>query len=294
MAIRESKSRKVFNVANVLFMAMLVIVTAYPLYYVIVAAFSNSNLLMRHTGVLLGPLGFNLDSFKSVFRNPNIMNGLKNTIIILVMGTGMNMLMTSLTAYALSRKGLMLGKAVMLFITFTMYFGGGLIPSYLLINGLHLTNTYWAVTLPGAISTYNLIVMKTGFANVPDSLEEAARIDGASHFTILMRIYLPLAKATCAVIFLYYAIGHWNSWFNAMIYMQKARHLQPLQLVLRGILIANDTTSMSGGGSGIDQEAIGESIKYAVIVVTTVPILTLYPFLQKYFVQGVMVGAVKG
>lgn len=294
MIIKESKGRRVFNAVNILIMFLLIIIMAYPMYYVVMASFSNSNELMRHTGVLLKPLGFNLNAFKSVFYNPNILRGYKNTLIILVIGTAVNMAMTSLTAYALSRKGLMFGNAITMFIVFTMFFGGGLIPTYLLVNSLGIMNTYWAVILPGAMSTYNFIIMRTGFAAVPESLEEAARIDGASHPIILIKIFIPLAKATMAVILLYYVVGHWNSWFAAMIYMQKRRDLQPLQLVLRGILIANDTASMQGGELGVDQEAIGESIKYAVIVVSTLPILVVYPFLQKYFVQGVMIGAVKG
>ena len=294
MVIKESLGRKTFNLFNVLFMLFLIIIMAYPIYYVIMASLSDSNELMRHTGILLKPLGINFNAFESVFKNPNILRGYKNTLIILVLGTSINMVMTALTAYALSRKGLMFGNAITMFMVFTMFFGGGLIPTYLLVNNLGLTNTYWSVVLPGAMSTYNFIIMRTGFASIPDSLEEAARIDGASHFTILCTIYVPLAKATMAVILLYYVVGHWNSWFQAMIYMQKARELQPLQLVLRGILIANDTSSMQGAGVAADQEAIGESIKYAVIVVATLPILIVYPFLQKYFVQGVMIGAVKG
>lgn len=294
MIRKESKSRRIFNAVNVVIMFFLIIVMAYPIYYVVMASFSNSNELMRHTGVLLKPLGFNVSAFKSVFNNPNILRGYKNTLIILVAGTAVNMALTSLTAYVLSRKGLMFGNAITMFIVFTMFFGGGLIPTYLLVNNLGIMNTYWAVILPGAMSTYNFIIMRTGFAAVPESLEEAARIDGASHPIILIRIFIPLAKATMAVILLYYVVGHWNSWFAAMIYMQKRRDLQPLQLVLRSILIANDTASMQGAEVGVDQEAIGESIKYAVIVVSTLPILVVYPFLQKYFVQGVMIGAVKG
>ena len=294
MVIKQSAGRRAFNVFNIIFMLFLIVVTAYPIYYVIVASLSNSNELMRYSGVLLAPLRANIDAYKSVAANPSILRGYKNTIIILALGVSINMIMTSLTAYGLSRKGVMFGNAITMFIVFTMFFGGGLIPSYLLVNSLGINNTYWAVILPGAMSTYNFIIMRTGFAAVPDSLEEAARIDGASHFVILTRIFIPLAKATMAVILLYYTVSHWNSWFPAMIYLQKARNLQPLQLVLRGILIANDTSQMSGGGTTVDQEAIGESIKYAVIVVSTLPILVIYPFLQKYFVQGVMIGAVKG
>ncbi len=287
-------SRKVFNVCNILFMILLITVAAYPIYYVLIASLSDSKELMRNSGLLLKPLKANLAAYKSVFENPNILRGYKNTIIILVLSVSINMVLTSLTAYALSRKNLMLGNALTMIIVFTMFVSGGLIPTYLLVDSLGIMNTYWAVVLPGAMSTYNFIILRTGFAAVPDSLEEAARIDGASPLRILFVIFIPLTKATMAVIFLYYTVSHWNEWFGAMIYLQKARELQPLQLVLRGILITNDTDTMTGGGSAANQEAIGESIKYAVIVVSTFPILVIYPFLQKYFVQGVMIGAVKG
>ena len=287
-------SRKVFNVCNILFMILLITVAAYPIYYVLIASLSDSKELMRNSGLLLKPLKANLAAYKSVFENPNILRGYKNTIIILVLSVPINMVLTSLTAYALSRKNLMLGNALTMIIVFTMFVSGGLIPTYLLVDSLGIMNTYWAVVLPGAMSTYNFIILRTGFAAVPDSLEEAARIDGASPLRILFVIFIPLTKATMAVIFLYYTVSHWNEWFGAMIYLQKARELQPLQLVLRGILITNDTDTMTGGGSAANQEAIGESIKYAVIVVSTFPILVIYPFLQKYFVQGVMIGAVKG
>lgn len=294
MHIKDSIGRKIFNVCNVCFMILLVIVTAYPVYYVIIGSFSDSNELMRNTGILWRPLGLNVAAYKAVFQNPNIIRGYRNTLIILALTVSVNMIVTSLTAYALSRKGLMFGKAITMMMMFTMFFSGGLIPSYLLIDRLGIMNTYWALVLPAAMSTYNFIIMRTGFASVPQSLEESARIDGASHFMILVRIFIPLAKSTVAVILLYYAVSCWNSWFAAMIYLQQARNLQPLQLVLRGILIANDTASMSGGGTSADQEAVSESIKYAVIVVSTLPIMVVYPFLQKYFVQGVMIGAVKG
>ena len=294
MTQKDSMSRKVFNVCNILFMILLITVAAYPIYYVLIASLSDSKELMRNSGLLLKPLKANLAAYKSVFENPNILRGYKNTIIILVLSVSINMVLTSLTAYALSRKNLMLGNALTMIIVFTMFVSGGLIPTYLLVDSLGIMNTYWAVVLPGAMSTYNFIILRTGFAAVPDSLEEAARIDGASPLRILFVIFIPLTKATMAVIFLYYTVSHWNEWFGAMIYLQKARELQPLQLVLRGILITNDTETMTGGGSAANQEAIGESIKYAVIVVSTFPILVIYPFLQKYFVQGVMIGAVKG
>ncbi len=294
MHIKESMSRKVFNVVNILIMLALITVTLYPLLYVLFASFSNSFELMRHQGLLYKPEGFSVAAYYAVFKNPNILQGYRNTIIILVSGVVINILMTALGAYVLSRKNVMFRNGIMLFIMFTMFFNGGLIPTYLLVRDLGLTNTYWSVILPTAISTYNLIIMRTGFAAIPDSMEESAKIDGATHLTILVRIMFPLAKPVIAVMVLYYAVSHWNSWFPAMIYMQRSRELQPLQLILRGILIENDTSSMLGDSAIGDQESISESIKYAVIVVATVPILVIYPFLQKYFVKGIMIGAVKG
>ena len=295
MHIKESPSRKAFNIFNVVFMLFMVVITLYPIYYVVMASFSQSNELMRHQGILLKPAGFSFAAYKEVFKNPNIWTGYKNTLIVLVASTVVSMVLTSLCAYVLSRKNVLFNAPITLFIMFTMYFGGGMIPTYLIVNGLGLTNTYWALILPTAISTYNMIIMRTGFMGIPDSLEESAKIDGASHWTILWKVVIPLAKPTMAVILLYYAVSCWNSWFNAMIYLQKRRDLQPLQLVLRGILIENDTASMmeSGGNMG-DQEGVAETIKYAVIVVSTLPILCAYPFLQKYFVKGIMIGAVKG
>ena len=296
MNIKESFGRKVFNVINVIIMLFLIVVTLYPLLYVVFASLSNSNEFMKQSGLLLKPAGFSWAAYKAVFKNPNILTGYKNTIIVLVAGTAINIFLTSLAAYFFSRKNVMFKNVLMMFVMFTMFFSGGMIPSYLIVKGLGLLDTYWALLLPVGISTYNMIIMRTGFAAIPDSLEESAKIDGANHWTILFRIVFPLAKPTIAVIVLYYAVAHWNSWFNAMIYLQKRRDLQPLQLILRSILLENDTNNMTAGTAvpGTDTENIAETIKYAVIVVATVPILAIYPFLQKYFVKGIMIGAVKG
>jgi putative aldouronate transport system permease protein len=230
-----------------------------------------------------------------VFRNPMIVGGYINTIIIVVAGVTINITFTAIAAYFVSRKNVMWSKAMMIMIIITMYFNGGLIPNYFNIKDLGLYDSLWSLMLPGAISTFNLIIMRTAFLGVPDSLEESARLDGANHFVILFRIILPLTMPTVAVLVLYYAVGHWNAWFNAMIYL-KSRSKFPLQLILREILIQNDTTSMTAGiaGDSGDKLSIAETIKYASIIVATVPILCVYPFLQKYFVKGVMVGAVKG
>lgn len=294
MHIKESPSRKAFNVFNIIFMLCMIVITLYPLLYVVFASMSDSNELMKHSGLLLKPVGFSWAAYKAVFKNPNILQGYKNTIIVLISSVAVSMFLTCLAAYVLSRKNVLFNGVITFIIMFTMFFSGGMIPTYLLVNNLGLTNTYWALILPGAISTYNMIIMRTGFAAIPESLEESAKIDGANHFTILFKIVIPLAKPTMAVIVLYYAVACWNSWFNAMIYLQKRRDLQPLQLILRGILIENDTSNMQDGNVGQDTESIAESIKYAVIVVATLPILAIYPFLQKYFIKGIMIGAVKG
>ncbi len=294
MHIKESPSRKAFNVFNIIFMLCMIVITLYPLLYVVFASMSDSNELMKHSGLLVKPVGFSWAAYKAVFQNPNILQGYKNTIIVLISSVAVSMFLTCLAAYVLSRKNVLFNGVITFIIMFTMFFSGGMIPTYLLVNNLGLTNTYWALILPTAISTYNMIIMRTGFAAIPESLEESAKIDGASHFTILFKIVIPLAKPTMAVIVLYYAVACWNSWFNAMIYLQKRRDLQPLQLILRGILIENDTSNMQDGNVGQDTESIAESIKYAVIVVATLPILAIYPFLQKYFIKGIMIGAVKG
>jgi putative aldouronate transport system permease protein len=212
-------------------------------------------------------------------------------LFIVIVGTLINVILTSFGAYYLSRKGQTASKAVGLFILFTMFFSGGMIPVYLNVDSLGLANKIWAVIIPNAINTFYLFIMKTAFAGIPDSMEESAKLDGANHLTILFRIYMPLSKAVLAVMVLYYGVDHWNAWFNAMLYFRD-RSLYPLQLILREILIANDMTQMVN--LSVDTEQIAETIKYAVIVVATMPILCLYPFLQKYFVKGVMIGAIKG
>ena len=293
MSIKRSAGEKVFNGFNIALMIVLTILTLYPITHVLFASMSDSNLLLAHRGLILKPIGFNLASYKNVFENPMIMRGYLNTILVVVVGVSLNIFLTSLGAYVLSRKNVLWSNMLVKFVIFTMFFGGGLIPFYFTVKGLHIDDTYLALILPGAINTFNLIIMRTAFAAVPDSLEESAKLDGASHFTILFKIIFPLSLPTVAVIVLYYTVGHWNAWFNANLFIQN-RNLYPLQLVLREILIQNDTTSMSAGASQVDQEAIGESIKYAVIVVATLPILCIYPFLQKYFAKGALVGAVKG
>ena len=270
---KETLGRKIFIVINGILLFFLTAVTLYPLLYVVFASFSNANALMAHDGALLYPL--------------------KPTIaFVVISGTTLNIVMTTAAAYFFSRKNVMHQKLLLRIVMFTMYFSGGLIPTYLWIKKLGLIDNLLVLIIPGAITTTNMIILRTAFYNVPESLEESARIDGAGHFTLLTKIIVPLIMPTLAVIALYYSVGHWNSWFNASIYIKK-KTLYPLQLVLREILISNDTSAMMDDVALSEQAYISETIKYAVIVVSTVPILCLYPFLQRYFVQGIMVGAVK-
>lgn len=293
MRIRQSKGELLFTIVNIGLMIGLIVVTLYPLLYVAFASFSDPATLMTTRGLLLRPLGFTLEAYIRVFDNPMILTGYRNTLFYVVGGTALNLLMTMLAAYALSRRNVMFRRPLMLLIVFTMFFSGGLIPTFLLVGRtLNLMDTPWALILPGAIHTVNLIIMRTAFEGIPYELEEAARIDGANDFTILFRVALPLSMPVVAVMILFYAVGHWNAFFSAMVYL-RTRDLYPLQLILREILISNSTEMMTAGVASGDVMPIGETIKYATIVVATVPILFVYPFLQRYFVKGVMIGAIK-
>ena len=290
---KSSFSRKIFTLINTLLLLGFSIICLYPVLYVIFGSLSDANMLMKYSGFLWKPIGINLDAYKALGQNKMILVGYGNTLFVVIVATTINIIMTTIGAYVLSRKNLMLKKVIMIYIMITMYFSGGIIPGYLNIRNLGLYDSLWALILPAAITTYNLIIMRTSFEAIPDSLIEAATIDGAGHGTIMFKVVLPLAKATVAVMILYYGVAHWNSWFTAAIYLQN-RMKYPLQLVLREILIQNDTSMMMQGGSVNNNSNIAETIKYAVIVVATIPILCVYPFLQKYFAKGALVGAVKG
>lgn len=290
---RKSFGEWLFDTFNYTLLTLITVCTLYPLIYVLFASLSDPTLYMQHTGILWKPLKFSLNAYRLVFDNPMIIQGYLNTFFIVAFGLVLNITLTAFGAYALSRKSLRYRKQLMLFIVFTMFFSGGLIPLYFTVKGLELTNTLWALIIPQAISAFNLIIMRTAFEAVPDSLEESAKIDGANEFVILFRIMMPLCMPVIAVMLLYYGVSHWNSWFQAMIYLQD-RSLYPLQLVLRELLLLNDASSMATGASGGEVAVIGETLKHATIIVATVPILFVYPFLQKYFVKGALIGAIKG
>jgi len=242
--------------------------------------------------MLLAPMNPNINAYRLVFNNPNLLVSYGNTLFYVVTGASISMLLTIMGAYAFSRRGAKLVPFMLFFIVFTMWFSGGMIPYFLLVRDLGMFNTRFAMIIPRAITTFNLIIMRTAFQQIPASLEESAKIDGAKDLTILFRIVLPLSTPVIAVMVLFYTVSQWNSWFDAMLFINK-RELYPLQIILREILVLNSYDSMTAGTFQGDQVQIGETIKYASVIVATVPILMVYPFLQKYFVKGIMVGAIK-
>lgn len=293
MKIKKTPGEQVFDIFNAVFMVLLMIVTLYPFYYVLAASFSMPAAMAAHRGPLLFPDGFQVESYKLVFANPDIASGFLNTIFYVIAGTILNILLTLMMAYVLSRKDLMLKKILMWMIMFTMFFGGGMIPTYIMMSQIGVMGTRFSVILPGLIGVTNVIIMRTAFQGVPDGLEESARIDGANDIVILWKVMVPLVMPTIAVMILFYGVGHWNSWFNAMLYLRD-RGKFPLQLILREILVYSGTGDMLISWGQFDGQDMSEIIKYSTIIVSTVPIICIYPFLQKHFVKGVMIGAIKG
>ena len=281
----------IFDSCNTILLLFLAIICLYPIYYCLVASLSNPTELAAAGGFMLWPHGVQFEAYRSVFANEEILTGYLNTLFYVGVGTCLNLVLTVMGAYVLSRKRLYLKRFLNLYVTLTMFVSGGLVPLYLVVKGLHLLNTRLAIVLTVAVNTYNMIMARTYFQTIPASLEESARIDGAGELKILFSIMVPLSGPIIAVLALYYAVGHWNSWFREMIYLSD-RSKYPIQLFLREILILNEVSAASQDFSA-DKMPIAESIKYATIVVATVPILCVYPFVQKYFVKGVMIGAVK-
>ena len=296
MKIKQSPSRIAFLVFNYLFLAFLGFLFITPVWHVVMASFSDAGKLTSHTGVVWWPLGdLNLGGYKIVLNSPSIGSGYANTAFYVIVGTLISLVLTIMGAYALSRNTMKYRGTIMLFLSFTMLFNGGMIPTYMVVkNVVHMYDTRWAVIIPSAISVFNLIILRTAFSQVPESLVESAKLDGASEWTIMFRIIVPLSKATIAVILLYYAVGIWNSWFPAMIYL-KGREKYPLQLILREILLLNDTGVMTTSADAVKNVQLERKlVKYCTIIVSTLPIMCFYPFIQKYFTKGVMIGAVKG
>lgn len=291
----KSTSYRVFEIFNVLLMIIICLVCVAPVLHTIFSSVSDPLRLTRHTGILLMPLGFTLRGYELIFSRDTIFVGYGNTIFYVLSGVSISMFLTAVGGYALSRKNVLWNNAIMFFIAFTMLFNGGLIPFYMVVRGLGMINTRFAIIIPTAVSVFNLIIMRTALMQIPASLEESAKLDGAGHFTIMFKIMLPLAKATIAVVLLFYSIGMWNSWFQASLFITD-RALFPLQLVLREVLIANDTaTVMTASADAADMINLYRPlVRYATIVVAIIPVLTFYPFVQKYFVTGVLIGSIKG
>lgn len=298
--IKETRGDRIFNAVNLALMTLLVLVIMYPLIYILSASISNPDFVNRGEIVLL-PKGVTFEGYLRVFQEKEIMVGYKNTIIYTVGGTLVNLFFTLTAAYALSRKQLAGRNFFMFFMTFTMYFSGGMIPSFLLMRSLKLINTYFVLMICGAVSTYNLIISRTFFTNgVPLEIEEAAFIDGCSPIRTFATIVLPLSKALIGVMTLYYGVAHWNAYFTALIYITDRAKI-PLQLVLREILVEQQIkASMMAAGGMVDellldaQVRLASLVKYSVIIVSSLPVLIIYPFLQKYFDKGVMIGSIKG
>ncbi|AEI43148.1 carbohydrate ABC transporter permease [Paenibacillus mucilaginosus] len=283
---------KLFDTCNYILLSGLMIVTLYPFLYVLFASLSTPSELVKHTGILWKPAGFYLEGYKLVLKNPMIAVGYKNTLFYVTAGTVLNVFFTALFAFVLSRRDLYWKKYMMMMIVFTMFFSGGLIPEYMLIKNLGLLDTRWSLIVPGLIATWNLIIMRTSFQSIPYELEEAAKMDGASDWTVFAKVILPLSVPLLAVMVLFYGVAHWNAWASALIYLRD-RDLFPLQLVLREILIQNSTTETTNLSTASDP-FLGEVVKYATIIVATVPILIVYPLIQRHFTKGVMIGALKG
>ncbi|QHT58516.1 carbohydrate ABC transporter permease [Paenibacillus lycopersici] len=298
--VKESGRDKLFLICNYIYVFLAFVIVFYPLVYMVSASVSDPK-LVGSGEMWLWPRGLTFDGYKRVFDNSNIWVGYGNTILYTVVGTAINLAVTLPAAYALSRKDFVGRNLFMGLFMVTMFFGGGLVPTYLLVKKLHLVNTIWAIVLPSAASIWNIIVARTFFqSNLPKELQEAAQIDGCTNMRLFVKIVLPLSMPIIAVMALFYGVGNWNSYFSALIYLNDADKY-PLQLVLRQILVLQEMSAQGGGAMDASTAAalnnkaeIAALVKYAVIIVATLPVIAIYPFLQRYFVQGVMIGSVKG
>ncbi|MFD0869254.1 Inner membrane ABC transporter permease protein ycjP [Chlamydia abortus] len=300
-AVKETKADKIFIVFNYIYLVLAFIIVAYPILYIISASISDPK-LVNSGEMWLFPKGITFEGYMRVFENAKIWSGYKNTIIYTLVGTAVNLFVTLPAAYALSRKDFIGRNFFMGMFLFTMFFGGGLVPGYLLVKNLGLVNTMWALILPGAASVWNIIVARTFFqSTIPKELQEAAHIDGCTNLRLFVKVVLPLSTPIIAVMALFYGVGHWNSYFGALIYLNEETKY-PLQMILRQILVLQEMSAMTKGAA-IDSSVaaamnnkaeVAALVKYAVIIVSSLPVIVVYPFVQRYFVQGVMIGSVKG
>lgn len=294
---RRTKGDRIFDAFNFVLLLAICLIVAYPLYFVVIASISDPNVVNKG-GVILWPKGVTMLGYEKLFQDKNIWTGYANTFFYTFVGTTLNVIVTICAAYALSRKDLVGRRVLMKYFIFTMYFSGGLIPMFIQINSMGLYNTRWVLIILGLMSVYNMIITRTFFeSSIPDELLEAAKLDGCSDLRFFVSIVLPLSHAIIAVLIVYYGVGHWNQYFNALIYVSKQEYY-PLQIVLREILIQSRQTEavVSEGQIAelLEKNKYAELIKYGVIVVSSLPVMIMYPFAQKFFVKGVMLGAVKG
>ncbi|MGI5900078.1 MAG: carbohydrate ABC transporter permease [Christensenellales bacterium] len=294
----KSLSSKVMDIIVHMTMIIVVLITLVPVLHVISISFSSSDAVNRGD-VTLWPVEFSVQAYKIIWNAGTVPNSFMNSVKYTALGTVINVIMTIMLAYPLSKKDLTFRPFYTILIMITMFFGGGLIPSFLLVKNLNLYDTVWAITLPGAISTWNMIIMRTFFQSIPYELEESALLDGANDFQVLFKIVIPLSMASIATISLFYAVGHWNSWFGPMIYFKRAKD-HPLQVILRAIVIENQMADelleqgQAAAAEEMSRAVTSNSIKYATLVISMAPMMLIYPFIQKYFVKGVMIGSIKG
>lgn len=293
---RQTATDKTFDIINYTALLLLLGIVLYPLYFIVIASFSDPNEVAAGS-VSFYIKGFNIKGYREIFKFSKIWTGYANSVLYMCIGTFINLAATIPAAFAFSRKELVGSKFLMLLFTFTMFFGGGLIPSFLLIKSLGMYNTVWALVLPGAVSVYNLIVARTFFqVSIPNELYEAAVVEGSDYFTYFFKIVLPISKPIIAVMLLIHAVGHWNAYFSALVYISDNSKM-PLQVVLREVLIQSrnvSTISSMTMARAEEQRQLAEMIKYGVIIVSSLPVLIMYPFVQKHFIKGMLIGAVKG
>ena len=297
--VKESRADKAFDVTLFIILTLILIIVAYPLYFVIIASISDPQAVSGGDVTFL-PVGFSLDGYAEVFKDTRVMRSFVNSIFYTTVGTCINLIVTIPTAYTLSRRQFAGKKFVTFFYMVTMFVSGGMIPTYLVVKNMQMLDTMWSLIVPGAMSAYNMIVARTFFeSSLPEELFEAATVDGCGHTKFFFKIALPLSKAIIAIMVLYYGIGHWNNYFSALLYM-KTEDKYPLQLVLRSILISNEAnlsmavTTPEMQAAHQEQQALVDLMKYSLIIVSSIPVMILYPFIQKHFVKGVMIGSVKG
>ncbi len=295
--IRESRGDRIFSVFNYCLLTVFAVLALYPLVYAFSASVSDP-IAVNSGRMVLFPIGFNLEGYKAIFENKWLLTGYANSIFYTVVGTAMNVMVTFMASYSLSRKDMFGHGVITFFMVFTMWFGGGLIPTFLVVKSLGLINTRWVLLLLGLVSVYNCIICRSFISNsIPYELQEAARIDGCNDFQIVWRIIFPLSGPVLAILALYYALGHWNGYFNALMYIDD-RALQPLQIFLREILVQNKRIDINADAEELEammaRVQMAQTMKYALIMVASVPMLIIYPFVQKFFVKGVMIGSVKG